>query len=319
VALASLLLFPTIGRSQEAGEELVDKISAIVDATPILFSRVQEKVKTGPLVTISDYPATESSAPADRALNDLINYELVMDKIKEFEIEVKDAEVESQIDRSLQENNLDRGGLNSFLQQEGKTYDEYKDDIRNHMLIRRFIGRVIVPLVKVTDRDVETYYLKKSGGQTDSVVLDLRQILIQVEKDATTEVASAKETLAKEVFQKISGGTNFEEAVKLYSDGADARTTGGLMKSVRLKDLNKDIRTAVEGLSPGEFTPPIRTSLGFHIFLLEDKKFAASAEFVAQKDQLENELRNEEIGEQTRRWLQEARQRAKIEIIDSKR
>jgi peptidyl-prolyl cis-trans isomerase SurA len=300
---------------QEAGEELVDKIVAIVHTTPILYSKVQDKVKKGPLVVISDYPSTEESPPFDRATNDAINYELVMDKITELEIEIKDAEIEDQIDKLLKEQNLDRNGLTDFLAQQGKNYAEYKDDFRNQMLLMRFKGRVVAPLVKVTDRDIETYFLKKSGGQSDAVVLDLRQILIQVDKDATPEVIKAKEAMAKEVHQKISGGTEFSEAVKLYSDGPDARTQGGQMKAVKLRDLSKELRTEIEKLTAGEYTTPIRTSLGFHIFILDEKKFSPSAEFLSQKQKLEYDLRNQELMEQTRRWLQEARQKTKIQLI----
>ncbi len=317
--LAGTLLAIAHDSNAQETEELVDKIVAIVNATPILHSKVEEKVKIGPLVTISDFPSDEKSPPFDRALNDSINYELVMDKIDELEIEIKESEVEAQIDSMLTSQQQTREQLNQFLTEQGKSYDEWKDDFRNQMLVMRFKGRVIAPLLKVTDRDIETYFLKKSGGQSDALVLNLRQLLIQVDKDATSEVIAAKEVLAKEVHQKIIGGTEFTEAVKLYSDGPNARTQGGLMTGVRLKDLSKDLRNEIEKLQVGEFSAPLRTSLGFHIFLLEDKKFSASAEFLAQKQNLEYELRNQELADQTRRWIQEARQKAKIEFSGMKK
>ena len=59
----------------------------------------------------------------------------------------------------------------------------------------------------------------------------------------------------------------------------------------------------------------MRTSLGFHIFFLEEKKFSGSREFLTQKKQLEFELRNLELANQTRRWLTEQRQKSKVEMV----
>src|SRR5262249_12008056 len=50
------------------GDELVDRIVAVVDGRPILYSDVKAKVDKGPLVVVSEYPATESAPQFDRAL-----------------------------------------------------------------------------------------------------------------------------------------------------------------------------------------------------------------------------------------------------------
>ncbi|MEZ4744035.1 MAG: peptidylprolyl isomerase [Bdellovibrionota bacterium] len=297
-------------------EELVDKIVAIVESQPILYSEIAEKEKTGPLVLVSDFPADEKSPAFERALNDAINYELILNKISELEIDVSDEQVETQIDQLLKGQNLTRDGLYQFLSEQNKSYEQYKKDFKNQMLLRRFQGRVIAPLIKITDKDIETYFLEKSGNKSNSVQFNLRQILISVDADASENIIAAKKSLAKEVYQKLQGGTKFLEAVKLYSDGPNARTNGGLMAGINLKDLTETLRTEIERLEVGEFTEPIKTEIGFHIFYLEEKKFTENDEYKSKKDQLEYELRNLELNTQTRRWLQQARQKAKIEILE---
>ena len=125
------------------------------------------------------------------------------------------------------------------------------------MLLRRFQGRVISPLVKITDRDIETYYLTKSGGSAETVEISLRQILIEVAGDASAEVANAKEELVQEVYSKLQDGLPFVEAVKIYSDDREARGNGGLMQGIHLTDLAGTIRSSVEELEVGTFTPPV--------------------------------------------------------------
>jgi peptidyl-prolyl cis-trans isomerase SurA len=298
-----------------ADETLVDRVVAVVDGEPILYSDVMDKVKKGPLVLVSPYPGTEEDPPYDQAFNDAINFQLILDKARDLEIDVEDSEVEAEIKSFLASKNTDMTGLLEFLKQQGSNYEDYKADFKNQMILRQFQGRVIFPQVKITDKDVETYYLKKSGATSDLVELALRQIVIKVDPAAAPDVVTAKHNLAPEVYKKLKDGMSFEDAVKIYSDDEAARASGGLTAGIKLKDLAGQIRTEVENLDVGQFTAPVRTGVGFHLFYLEEKRFSGSTEFQTQKKQLEFELRNAEAVNQTRRWLTEQRQKSKIEIV----
>jgi len=314
-AAATLLITVSSHAHAQSVETLVDRIVAIVDGYPILHSAVKQKVDKGPLVVVSDYPADENSQQWDRALQDAINFELVMSKAKDLEIDVRDDEVEAEIKSFLDSRGLGRDGLLQHLEGQGMSYEDYKEDFKDQMILRRFQGRVIHPLVKLTDKDVETYYLKKTGATSDLVELKLRQILFNVVATSAPDIIEAKRKLAQEVHQKLNDGMPFPDAVRVYSDDEKARETGGLMAGIHLRDMAPAIRTEVETLEAGQFTPPIRTAMGFHIFYLEEKQFSGSKEFATQKKQLEYELRTMELNNQTRRWLTEQRQRTKVEIL----
>ena len=107
---------------------------------------------------------------------------------------------------------------------------------------------------------------------------------------------------------------DFVKAVKLFSDDPSAQESGGLMGGIRMKDLGAKIRAEVENLEIEQFTPPVQTGAGFHIFYLVEKKFTGSAEFLKQKEALEMELRGVELGVQTRRWLAEQRQKSNVDL-----
>ena len=303
--------------ASEAGapEVLLDKVVGVVAGRPILYSDIKTKVDKGPLVVVSEFPLDETAAPYDRALHDAINFQLVLSRAKELEIDVRDDEVNEDIKAFLETRNLTQDGLLEHLKQTGMTFEDYKKDFKDQMILRKFQGRVIAPLIKLTDKDVETYYLKRAGAASDLLDLILRQVLISVPSGAVPEVVEAKRRLAAEVHQKIADGMAFQEAVKIYSDESKARENGGLMPPVRAKDLITTIRNAVEPLEIGQFSQPVQTSLGFHIFLLGEKKFAGSRDFLSKKRQLEADMRNQELVEQTRHWLSEQRQRTKVEVL----
>ena len=297
------------------GETLLDKVVAVVGGRPILYSDIKTKVEKGPLVVVSEYPLDESAQPFDRALQDSVNFQLVLGRAKELELEVRDDEVDGEIKAFLEARGLNREGLLEHLRQSGMSFEDYKRDFKDQMILRKFQGRVIAPLIKITDKDVETYYLKRAGAAPDLLELVIRQVVVNVPNGATAAIIEAKRKLAAEVHQKIADGLPFMEAVRIYSDDTKARENGGLMAPVRAKDLNSVIRSAIEPLEVGQFTQPIQTALGFHVFLLEEKKFSGGRDFQNKRRQLENELRTQEILEQTRHWLSEQRQKTKVELL----
>jgi len=298
------------------GEVLLDRVVAIVNGKPVLASRVKQKVEDGPLVVVSEFPLAEDAPQDQKALQDAINWELVQRKCRELEIDVRDEEIESEIKMFLESRQTSKEQLLQYLTQQGKTYEDYKDDFRDRMVLRQFHGRVLKPLVKITDKDLETYYLRTSGGgNTTNMELNLRQIIVEIPSGADSSVIEAKEKLAKEVHQKLLGGLDFSDAVKLYSDDTEAREKGGLMEGIKPKDLAAGIREAVENLDSGKFTQPIRSPMGYHLFYMEERKMAGVKDFHKQKERLENELFGIEMNNQIRRWLNEERQKSKIEMI----
>ena len=315
VVLGCLGLSIGFGADARAAEQLVDRMVAVVGGRPILHSDIDRKVKQGPLVSVSDFPAADGAPAFERALNDAVNLELVLDKCEELDIEISDDEVEGQIEALLREQGADRDSLTQFLQRQGMTYDAYREDFRRQMLLRRFQGRVVMPEIKLTDRDIQTYYLEQRGVQSGAIDLTLRQLLIQMPAGASEKIKEEKKNLAMEVYQKLKGGMKFEDAVRIYSDASNARTSGGLLEGLQLDDLATPIRQGLEGLEVGEFSTPIETPNGYQIFQLVKKSFAGAKEFEGLRRKLERDLRTREIGRLTRRWVEQARKRNKIEIL----
>lgn len=293
-------------------EKLLDQIAATVNGQVILQSEVKEKVEKGPLITISDYPSKGGDSEYSRALNDKINLMLILDEAADLEIEIPDSQVETEIKRFMDQQGLSESQLKEFLANEGKSYDSYKEDFRRKMIIYRFQGRVIFPSVKITDKDLETYYLDSSSQSLDLIELNLAQILFKIPTDGSSQMVKAKEELATDVLAKLSEGElEFETAAKLYSDDGPVK-----MEGIRLDDLAPQIKEAVKNTEEGKFAGPIRTGMGIHIFLVEKRGFVKSPGFKKQRAKLESELRNRESAKQLQKWLVDKRRASRVEILN---
>lgn len=296
-----VLLLCSTYLTAQAEPQLVDKIVAVAGDHPILHSEAQAKVTTGPLITVSDYPATARASRRQRAINDLINLQLVKTALAELDAGVSDAEIEREIDAFLQQKGLTRTDLDVFLRSQGKTYAHYKKDFYHQLLLRKFHGAIIVPSITVTDEDIKTYYLKKSGRIGDLVTLDLQQIFI----------AGKDKKLINEAYQRLQAGTPFAVVSELYHD----QQTSATMQEVQLQDLSPTIRNALRKLTEGQFSPPLATAAGQHIFYVNKRQVSVDATFAASKDELELELKNLELNTQTRLWLQKQHAQTSIKRL----
>lgn len=296
--------------------ELIDMVVAEVNGDPITYSDVQAKIRKKVLVEVSPYPASSKDSEFTVALQDSINLKLILQKAEELNIDISDEDLEQEIEKFMQRRQLTRAALKQALGQEGMTYEQYKQDWRKQMLISQFQGREIMPSVKITDKDIEIYYLQKTGATGESLKLTLRQLFIRIPQDGPESVKLGKEEIVQKVFRELKDGLDFKKAVKVYSDSESSRKNAGSMPPVLIKDLNPVFQKAVADLDEKQFTQPVRVSQGVYFFYLEKKEFAGSYEFTKAKGQLEQQLRQEQIVEHTMKWIQSQRSRSKIRVIN---
>lgn len=281
-------------------EVLVDRVVAVAGDTPILFSEAQQKVEQGRAVVFSSYPVEDYAPSLQKAMHDLINVHLAQNMLVQIDADIGEQEVEQRIEQFLQSQGLSKKELLDFLLAKGKTYDEYRADFRQQILIGKFHSLVIAPQIKITEAELRSYFQEKTGK--DHVLLHLQQIYVS--KDNREKI--------DEAYTELRGGLNFANAIELYHD----KTQAAAMPAVHLNDLSATIKASVKDLNKGEYSVPVQTGLGFHIFYIKDLSLATSGEFQAQKKTLELELRNSKMVKQTRRWLADQRAKLGVRIID---
>lgn len=314
--LIFLSLYPALALSNQSdsSRRLIDEMIAIVNDEPVLNSTVSDKVTRGPLVLVSSYPATEASSAFEKALQDTINICLVMKRAKELEIEVSEDQMNEQIKGLASSNHITINQLKEYIEQNGRSFTEYKNDLKQQMIFMRFKGRELVPKIKVTDKDVEAYYLKNFGSMKENTQIHIRHILISLPASPSEDLIRAKEKMVDQIYKKLGDGMNFMEAARIYSDQKGAREQSSSLK-MKLKDLPEELAKEVGAIEAGSFTAPIKTTSGYQIIYLEKKEFAPSEAYLAKKDELEMRIREERLAQLTRSWIETARQKAKIKLL----
>lgn len=108
-------------------------------------------------------------------------------------------------------------------------------------------------IVKVTDK-------RKARGQ-----VEVAHIFKKVDKVKKGNINSAKKSIDS-IYVALQGGADFGELAKQYSDDKTTKAKNGVLPPFGIAVYDSQFEDAAFGLkNKGDYTPPILTSVGYHI------------------------------------------------------
>lgn len=299
-----MLFFPFVS---SAAPELLDRVEATVGEEPILRSQILAKLKRGQAMTVSYFPLPDTATDYDKALADQINFELIQQKAEQLEIEVSEEELDQAIEKFLSERRMTMDSLREALRTDGITMEEYRQDFSKQLLLGEFHGKVIYPLIKITENDIENYYLKKNGRTSASVKVSIDQY--RIENSDAQQIRLDAEQLFADLKAKLSAAQISAKAGKMKSKISRSEF------DVNLSDLDQSVRGRIEPLAVGEASPPFELNGGLMVFFVKQRQLTGSSDFDTQRARLLNELRMQETQVQTMKWLTDQRRLLKPSIL----
>jgi len=253
---------------------LLDRIVAVVNDGVILQSQMDSKVD---LVAGQLRDQNTALPPREvlegQVLEQLITQEVQLQRASRLGVRVPDAMLNSTLQRVAQRNGISLSDLPQAMAAQGIDYRQYREDMRNEMILDSLRQRDVVARISVSEREIERFLDKQESSVGDQIDYELSHILISVDSDATPEeVAEAGERI-EELYQRLVAGEDFAELAVEYSQGQNALDGGdlGWRKGAQLPPVFFD---AIDDLQPGEFTDPIRSPSGFHLLKLNDVRGA---------------------------------------------
>ena len=279
--------------------ETVNRIVASVDGEPITYYELQEYTAKQKLTSPHAHDATQ-----DDMLQALITEKLLAREIIARGIRVRDEDIDHYIDHIKQSNHLDDDQLKAALQQQGLDYAKYRDQIRSEIEKVQLVNREIRGKVNVTPEDVGRYYEAHKKDYEVAGRVQVRQITLQLDANASPEIAKAVSDRAQELRAKIVKGEDFAKVAKQYSEDATA-ADGGDLGEVEPSKLLPEFEAAVEKLKDGEVSEPIRTKIGVHLLKLEKRIAVGYRPQEEVAADIKDKLYNDTLDERYKRWILE--------------
>jgi parvulin-like peptidyl-prolyl isomerase len=181
---------------------------------------------------------------------------------------------------------------------------ELKDDLLIEEIMRANVYRKIV----VTPKGIKRYYQDHIDEFSMKGSMSFRHILIKLSSYDSDEEAKAA---ADDLLNKLKDGEEFETLAKEHSRGPHAGR-GGLWGFDEVKGFRKDLVAAISHLKEGETSHVIKSSLGFHIFKIEEIIQAQTLSFMKVQEEIRNTLFREKFVKQKKKYLKKLRRNVVI-------
>lgn len=200
--------------------------------------------------------------------------QMMLNKALLDKYEVSDEEAKKQVD-AAKEQMGDK--FKVALEQVGlKNEDELKEKMKPEIALEKAIRAT------VTDKDVKDNHKPE---------MKVSHILVKDEKTA------------KEVKEKINNGEDFTALAKQYSEDTGSKEQGGEIAGFAPGQTVKEFEEAAYKLDAGQVSEPIKTSFGYHIIKVTDKKELKPFDEV--KDTIRKDLEQQRLQDATGKWKQQ--------------
>jgi foldase protein PrsA len=206
-------------------------------------------------------------------------------------IKVSKDSIDAFIETNLYEAN---GGKEAFMEQlkaQQVDMDFVRKDVRNNLLIMKYIDDVLLSDVDiaVTEKEVEEYY-DENQEQYRQETVSARHILFMTQGKSDSEKAEIK-TLAEDVLKRAKDGEDFTELVNEYSEDPGSKESGGLYEDFPRGYMVQAFEDASFSMKIGDISNLVETPYGYHIIKKEGYCYGYTLDEV--RDEIENILEEE--------------------------
>ncbi len=266
-------------------------------------------------------------------LRDLIDEQLLLGKGKELGI-TAETELVKRLNELRQQMNLETmEDLEKAAQQQGVSFVDFKDRIKNQIIAQQVVSREVGSRVRISNEEIQKWYQDHQKDISSPEAVKLSEILVSTQPikpppsdkdnkegsqpsaqlpEDPNRVAEAK-VKAQQLLEEIRKGAKFDEVAKKSSDGPTA-AQGGEIGAFRRGEMAKELEDKTFSLKPGEVSDVIRTKQGFIIFKVVDHQQAGVPPLKQIEDRIREAIYAEKLEPAARAYLTKLREEAYIDI-----
>jgi peptidyl-prolyl cis-trans isomerase SurA len=255
-----------------AWAEPMDRIVAVVNNEVLLESELVDMEQT---VRQQLRQRNATMPPSDvlrkQVMERLILQRVQLQKADSIGIRVGDDALNAALKQIAENNKITLREFRDVLAKDGYDFADFRDSIREEMIISRLRKSQVEDRVVVSDREIDTYLTTQAVQGGSETSYHLLHMLINVPEAASPEQVQIAQAKLDNILGLLDAGGDFSEVASGYSDGQNALEGGdlGWRKKGELPSLFSDV---VPSLEVGEVSKPLRSGSGYHLVMVKDKK-----------------------------------------------
>jgi len=262
---------------------VIDSVVAVVNDDVITRQELNERLR----VVIGQLQKQGTPLPAPEVLERQMLERMITDMLqaqfaKETGIRVDDTQLDLAITRIAQQNGFPSlAEFRTRLEADGVDFKKFREEIRSEIISTRLREREVESKLIISDTEVDSYLANKAkmGGEKEE--FHLAHILVVVPERASAADIQAAYDKAEQALNQLKGGADFAQVAAGYSDARDALKGGdlGWRPGDRIPPL---FMSELQGMQPGQTTAVLRSTSGFHILKLVEKRSGSAQVVITQ-------------------------------------
>jgi peptidyl-prolyl cis-trans isomerase SurA len=266
-------------------------IVALVNSEPItnteVLSRVERLLKENP-----DAQRVPRNELTRLVLERLIAERAQLQLAKEGGIKVDDVAIDQAEQTVARQNDISLVELRRRVAAEGIAQQDFRNDLRDQLLLTRLRDREVESKVKISDVEADEYLRDQRNVTVKNAALEnlnLAQILVAVPENATDAQIATAQQKAQGLAQRARAGEDFAKLVQDNSDSPD-RANGGAI-GMRSADRYPSLFVEATQTTPvNGIAGPVRSSAGFHVLKVVAKATVGSGDATVTQTQVRHIL-----------------------------
>ena len=248
----------------------LDRVVAIVEKEVITEVELENSIKQ--VIKHSKKEGTKGQYEdlvRANVLDQLIQRSLIEQYAAQYGMTIEQKKIDAFIESLAKKNKMTVEELKNNIENDGLKFGRFIDNIRYELLLKKIKKKEISTKINISGFEIDSQ-LRKNAVLNPNVY-NISHILIQNPNDATPTQTEANYAKSMEVYKILLSKKSFEEVAKQYSNDSTAESGGniGWKKEADLPQLFND---QIATINVGEITKPFKSSNGFHILKINEKK-----------------------------------------------
>ncbi|MBX9847791.1 MAG: peptidylprolyl isomerase [Rhodocyclaceae bacterium] len=249
----------------------VDRIIAVVNNEAITQYDLRSRIDS----VEANLRRQGTPMPPAKELERQLLERLIIDRVQmqtatEQGMRVGDAELDAAMRRIAENNRMTLDSFKAALEKDGVPWAKFREEIRQEITLSRLRDREVDSRLVISEGEIDNY-LSSADARGETAEYSLAHIVIRLPEQASPDQIARLRNRAQEALQQLRQGEDFGKVAAAYSDAPDGLSGGkiGVRTRDRLPGLYAD---EVDKLSVGGVSDILRSSAGFHILKLIDKR-----------------------------------------------
>ena len=254
----------------QADFQPLDSVVAIVEDDVIMSSELRERLNmVRASLEAQDRELPDQNLLVRETLDRLVLESIQLQMATRAGVRISDAQLNDSVARVAAQNRMSVDQFRIQLEKQGQSYGAMRANIERELILQRVQAGNVNQRIQITEQEALNYLESEEGEALTSEQYHLVHALLPMPEGTPLSESAAKAHVEK-MYQRIKSGEDFGRVIGSSQD--PYLFTGGDLGWRKASEVPSLFTEVAPTLQPGQSSAPIRSSSGFHLVLMAEKR-----------------------------------------------